>query len=68
MWQHIETAPKDKRIMLFIPSKGATFGRWEIEKHHRKPNPYWTTERAQMGVFWHRENQPTHWQPEPEAP
>lgn len=68
MWQPIETAPKDKRIMLFIPSVGSVFGKWDNQKYHTKPKPYWTTDRTHMGTFWHRDNQPTHWQPEPKAP
>lgn len=71
-WQPIETAPKDRTVMLWVPDgvwSRATFGEWDDEKYARKPKPYWNTElRRWRGVIWQRAHQPTHWAPIPEGP
>ena len=66
--QPIETAPKDRRILLWDPSREKwRFGRWELDQYTVKPKPFWLYE----GIFRINENraaQPTRWMPEPEPP
>lgn len=54
-------APRDREIMLW---NGRWYpGHWEIQAHHKKPKPYWTSHVYEYayGVASMRENQPTHW-------
>lgn len=68
-WQPIETAPKNKDILLFCPRHGVVRGKWNVCKYHRNPKPYWTNDReALFGIISIRNDQPTHWMPLPDAP
>lgn len=75
-WMPIETAPKDKLILLFlgdIPGRSDilqyTVGRWCTDAYSKKPRPYWSSQaEAIHGVNWMRMRQPTHWQPLPAPP
>ena len=73
-WQPIETAPKDRRILLgfsrpVFTGVSAIFGKWETDEYAKKPNPYWAHDLGQLtGVIGMRNNQPTHWMPLPEPP
>jgi hypothetical protein len=71
-WQPIDTAPKDKRVLLFY-GKGVTgimvVGRWVTDANVNKPRPYWTNDHsAAFGIRLTREMHPTHWMPMPEPP
>ena len=69
MWQPIETAPKDKDVLLYCPMRGAVRGRWNDCKYATNPKPYWTHDRERLhGVINTRNDQPTHWMPLPERP
>lgn len=68
-WQPIETAPKDKEILLFCPFRGVVRGSWRRDEYAKKPRPYWTHDRERLwGIRGTREDQPTHWQPLPKPP
>lgn len=67
-WQPIETAPKDRALLLWLPMGRTVMGHWDTQGHHSKPRPYWDTAENVFGVLWARENQPTHWMPLPSAP
>ena len=66
-WQPIATAPKDRRILLYYPEKlfneiHCVFGKWEHEKNHSRPKPYWTNDLVGLsGVVSTKKNQPTLW-------
>ena len=62
-WQPIETAPKDRRILLSIDcSVGFCGGNWDEDKYRKKPRPYWRADVENwMGILWMRDHQPTHW-------
>jgi len=69
MWQPIETAPKDRDVLLYCPKCGVVRGRWKAQTYHSKPKPYWTNDRERLyGVIETRNDQPTHWAPLPDAP
>jgi hypothetical protein len=74
MWKPIETAPKDgTRVLLFFPVFGTSprqeLGKWETQKHNKKPAPYWSGDcESVYGVNWYRAYQPTHWQPQQPQP
>lgn len=69
-WQPIEAAPKDgTRVLLYCNSRGIVCGEWNNDKYAKKPRPYWANDRERLfGVTETRADQPTHWQPLPEAP
>ena len=68
-WQPIETAPKDKVVLLYSQRFGAVVGRWNEEIFASKPRPYWTNDRERLhGVVATRQSQPTHWMPLPPPP
>lgn len=68
-WQPIETAPKDKDILLFCPRLGVVRGCWNDCSNDKSPKPYWTNDRADIfGVRYTRNDQPTHWMHLPDAP
>ncbi len=72
-WQPIETAPKDGRSVLTARRYGASamvvISRWETQKYHCKPRPYWScAEERYLGIQWAREVPPTHWMPLPPHP
>lgn len=59
-WQPIETAPRDRKIMLW--ANGAEYsGRWDDDRHSSKPRPYWTYNAAWLGISGIRANQPVAW-------
>lgn len=61
-WQPIEKAPKDRQVLLKMADGAMSMGRWDMQKHHKKPNPYWVSELGFiLGVGWSRENPPTEW-------
>lgn len=72
-WQPIDTAPKDRLILLFWPATGGmsiriACGKWDHDEYARRPKPYWTSDRKFIGVREHRSHPPTHWMLLPEAP
>lgn len=69
MWQKIDSAPKDKDILLYCPLRGVVRGRWEKNQYAKTPKPYWSHDQERLfGVAATRQDQPTHWQPLPDAP
>jgi len=66
-WQRIETAPKTRQRIILWSGGHSDFGWWDDQKYHEKPKPFWKTQSSH-GVYWDRENQPTHWMPEPPEP
>ena len=71
-WQPIETAPKDKRILLYRPTAPEWWmvmgGRYDSDKYAKNPKPYWSTDNWSLGKMEQRQNAPTHWMPLPEPP
>ena len=65
-WLPIETAPKDKTMILLASSR-VEIGNWDDDKYARKPKPYWNRYSA-FGKTSERENNPTHWMPLPSLP
>jgi hypothetical protein len=61
-WQPIETAPKDKDILLYCPEyKGIYIGQsWTAYDEEENYTYFWV---SQIGEVY-----PTHWQPLPEPP
>lgn len=65
-WQPIETAPKDRRVLLWFPTLFGTGcwsgGEWISEENHRKPLPHFTCDLIRLiGLVAIRDCQPTHW-------
>lgn len=66
-WQTIETAPKDRRILLYFPdlfSEPAIYcGKWHDDAYYRKnPRPYWSADcEGWAGKTSLRAHPPTHW-------
>lgn len=61
-WQPIETAPKDRDILLFCPRRGVVCGEWEQDKYSPKPRPFWSNDKERLfGTRETRADQPTHW-------
>jgi hypothetical protein len=58
-WQPIETAPKDKRILL-----GRVGHPWAFTACWRDYYKHWSTGSSSMDFF----AEPTHWMQAPEAP
>lgn len=68
-WQNIETAPKDRDILMYCKRAGVVRGRWKDDLHAKTPRPYWGNDREYLfGVRATREDQPTHWTPLLTAP
>ena len=68
-WQLIETAPKDKRILLFCPDLGIMCGQYNADQYTKEPRPYWSSDYERLfGVRSVRGDQPTHWMPLPDDP
>lgn len=73
--QPIETAPKDRRILLYFPHAYEDdrwqFGRWDTDHYARRPRPFWCGENVRsVGRNEMRLAPPTHWMecpPEPSA-
>jgi hypothetical protein len=67
-WRPIDTAPKDHRIRLLLPSGREVHGQWSDDRHAKKPRPFWEYEGGGCPrISEMRERQPTHWMPIPEA-
>lgn len=67
-WQPIETAPKDRNIL--VAGRMAVFlARWDDQQFHEHPKPYFVTQQS-FGVGWNRDNSTklTHWMELPELP
>lgn len=64
-WQPIETAPKDKMMLLYRPTAHewgmVTLGKWEEDKYAKKPNPFWAMWHKIGGITEARAWKPTHW-------
>lgn len=70
-WQPIETAPKDRRILVWSPTfYGRAVGaKWEPDTYSNRPRPWWQLDDYRLcGVIMCREKPPTHWMPLPEPP
>lgn len=68
-WMPIESAPKDKSVLLLMGGKFPSVGQWDSQPFNYRAHPYWRSERGHIfGKTWDRENQPTHWMPLPEPP
>lgn len=67
LWQPIEAAPKDGRILLMRDRNRICIGRYCTDRGALNVLPeYWTDEG--YGVTWARRHPPTHWMPLPEPP
>lgn len=65
-WQPIETAPKDRDVLLWFPAMCSTpkasVGNWDDDRYAKKPRPFWTCEcEGWAGKNLLRANPPTHW-------
>jgi len=56
-WQPIETAPKDKELILNFCGK-VMVGWWDEQQFNKTPRPYWRGDKEYMGVYWFRVHQP----------
>lgn len=72
-WQPIETAPKDRRVELWIPNtwtKGdgrPSHGRWDDDRYARRPRPFWNYDLFHR-ISDMRDEPPTHWREPAAAP
>lgn len=69
-WQPIESAPKDREILMFYPNlERSMIGNWDNDEYNSKPRPYWNGEYARLwGKNLARINLPTHWMELPSPP
>lgn len=71
-WQPIETAPKDRYILLFRPTapnwQRVAEGKWDAQEHNKKPRPYWSCPWRITFNDGDRLHEPTHWMPLPSPP
>ena len=69
-WMDIETAPKNIRILLFIPKwNRIVCGEWDDDKYKRIPKPYWNNDQERLfGTMDTRRCSPSHWMLLPEVP
>ncbi len=71
-WQPIETAPRDRVILLYRPGEDGARrvapGSWDSRECSKHPKPFWRCWFGRPNVDWDRYYQPTHWQPMPEPP
>jgi hypothetical protein len=67
IWEAIETAPKDRRILLHYPTAIFTginiiFGSYDFDSYAKKPKPHWRHDLSMLsGKNSTRENQPDAW-------
>jgi len=61
-WQPIETAPKDRLLLLCLDGKSIAIGNW---KKTFEGEMWVSEEYAETYQFW---LEPTHWMPLPELP
>ena len=72
-WQPIETAPKDRTIILFRPTASGPIriapGWYQDMKYAKKPKPYWLIALSCFdNVTDSRYYEPTHWCDFPSEP
>jgi len=73
-WQQIETAPKDRRILLgykelIFNGMYSVCGCWDDDRYANKPKPYWTHDMARLkGARETRAQQPIAWMELPGRP
>lgn len=71
-WQPIETAPRDKRILLYRPTAPEWWmvmvGKYDSDEDAKPPRPYWEADRWTIAKASQRKNAPTHWMTLPEPP
>jgi hypothetical protein len=68
MWQPIETAPKDRRILLYW-NDIIVCGHFDDDRYANKPRPYWSNDlKMTFSATQVRRNPPSHWMELPEAP
>jgi hypothetical protein len=65
-WKPIETAPKDREIMIVRNGK-IRIGKWDDDRYNKKPRPYWRDHQGR-NISTMRYLPPTHWMPLPEPP
>lgn len=69
-WLGIESAPKDREVLLFIPRgvhSRIEVGKWDDDRFAKKPRPYFQWSHL-WGVVEQRKCPPTHWMPLPPMP
>ena len=70
-WQPIETAPKDKQILLYRPSAVEWWqvapGEYDNDMYGKR-QPFWYCDMAFVTKTQAKRCPPTHWQPLPEPP
>lgn len=71
-WQPIDTAPKDRWVLLYRPTAKSwakvTIGAYNDQRHHKNPKPFWEIKMNIGGVLDSREWEPTHWMELPDPP
>lgn len=60
-WLPMETAPKDRAVVLRRADGNTGTGFYDDQRFNRKPRPYWKDDRKYLGVDWMRKNEPTGW-------
>ena len=69
-WQPIETAPKDRYILVYPgiwTGVNCSVAEFDDNKYARKPRPYWRRLDTNS-VTDSRSHPPSHWMPLPPAP
>lgn len=70
-WQPIETAPKDERILAFVPDEAGGYSRqiatYDDNFDADPPRPFWLFDGDQTGIY-SRAHQPTMFMPLPAPP
>jgi hypothetical protein len=66
--QPIETAPRDRRILVFRPHFGWVGGKWNDDRFARRPRPFWDLDASYITITSMRESPPTHWTELPPEP
>ena len=71
-WQPIETAPKDRVILLYRPGaigcRVVAPGKWDNNEFSKHPKGYWQSLVGRFSVREDRDTPPTHWMDLPEPP
>jgi hypothetical protein len=71
-WQPIETAPRDRVILLYRPiaisCRQVAPGKWDDNEFARHPKGYWQSLVGKFSVREDRDTPPTHWMDLPEPP
>jgi hypothetical protein len=61
-WQPIETAPKDRVILLYYPGSEYINPIMSTGEYYASvKGSYWSCHIPWMGIRWMKKNQPTHW-------